>query len=795
MIRFLKVNQTHSDNLIKYGINHQFAFEQITINLNLSPQERINEVLIDMLKYLAEIGNRTRHEILDVTKTASPINIIDIEKVKNVTPKIISTSFTMKLSTSYLLKAQNTNARQQFNRFSQRHNLHQYGIFPAVTIAKPPIEFEDDLAVHEGIYFNFAQRVEPQKFKFERVRPLQNSLESIKDCDEQIEYFFDNVKDLEDSHLLWLMSNIVDYSSAAAYIKKLRKRDGRLTAFYKIAKDMYPDPLPYSKIVGDDKFRYDFIYEAVNSPLTKTIQIAPEAPSLEHNEIFGKLDNIFRACLDDNKTRIHLIRLDTGTGKTTVAMKYLSKKMAYIAPTHRLLQQSIEDLKKLNPDILDQIVYIPQITDEELPEGEKKQILLESRKQGLSKKVKKLQKEIIKNQGSPKLQKKYVEYLEAMEKKEGVPFLTHARFSMTNMFSKNFQNVEVFLIDEDPTKILFPSVEYADEFVIDELNRFIEFCVKAYKLHPNAVKRGAQRKLEAVEAIRKVINSIKLNETITENRGEYFFKKNADLIQTMATDMSKLKNPQKLDFLSVLAAKIFVKKQNGKANKYYADNSARFRGKKLIVMSATLDKNVHFPMFARLVNPDTHWYDVGRTKNEGKIYCYPEFSTTKAALANTPAYVEKINETINALQIDNVLTYKDMKDKFPKKTAQMHFYNSAGYNDLSGKNLAVVGTPNNQIEEIVAIGYLIFEKLPQSYVGTKLAVKSQAIIRDEFKFSFFTFAHREDEFFRQVHLWSTYSELLQAIGRARAVHHDCDVHVFSRLPIPQGTLKKYSEVV
>jgi hypothetical protein len=300
--------------------------------------------------------------------------------------------------------------------------------------------------------------------------------------------------------------------------------------------------------------------------------------------------------------------------------------------------------------------------------------------------------------------------------------------------------------------------------------------------------------MEVIEGIRKVIHCIKTNETVKVNRGEKFFKRNLNLVQTMANLMSDSSEPQRLDFTSVLTAKIFVKKQNGKATKFYIDNSEMFRHKKLIVMSATLDKNVHLPMFARLVNPNTHWHDVGRTKNVGNIYCYPEFSTTKAALSNNSDYVDRINDAINSLDIDNVITYKDLKDKFPNETEQMHFYNSAGYNDLSGKNIAVVGTPNNQIEEVVALGYLIFDVLPKSYVGEKLAVKNRSILRDEYKFSFFTFAHDEDEFFRRVHLWSTYNELLQAVGRARAVHHKCNVHVFSRLPIPQGKLRKYSEV-
>lgn len=805
MIRFIKVAQKHSDNLTKYKIKHQFAFEQITVDVNLSPQKRINEVLVDMLKYIAEIDSKAKYEVSDVTKIDSPIKNT-VNESKNVTPEIedakhITYSFSMKLTTNYLMKAHQTNARQQFNRFAERHNLHKYGIFPAITIDRPippdaTLEdirkYEDDIAIHEGVYFNFISSL-PRDTEITRKFEFQHSLESVRDCDEQIQWLFENIKDLTDSQLLWLMTNIIDYKEAKKVVNELKKKDKRLVVFYKIAKDMYHGPLPYSRVVSDGKFRFDYIWEAVNSPLTKTVQVNPAVPAIEHDVISKKLEEIFKQCLKDPEKRIHLVRLDTGTGKTTISMKYLSQNMAYIAPTHKLLLQSIEDVKRLNPDMMQHIVYIPQIKDEELPNCPMKNKMLEARKLGLVKEYQRLRKKVIDEEGSLELKEKYDGYKAALAKTEGIPFMTHQRFMITDSFKKSFNNVEIFLIDEDPTKIIFPSVEHSEEFVNKQLQSFIEFCTSKYRLTPNSRGKDA-KKVEILEAIKKLIKNYQTNKAISVNIAEKFFKSNLSVIESMATEMVKSKTPQQLDIGSVLTCRFFVRKQNDSGVKFYTDNTEMFRNKKIIVMSATLNDKVHYPLFARQINPNIRYYDVGRTKNVGKVYCYAEFSTTKAALSNTPKYIERINQVINSLKIDNVLTYKDFKDMFPHITEQMHFYNSAGYNDLSGKNIAVVGTPNGQIEEVIALGYLITGKIPESYVDKTLAMKSQAIIKDEFKFSFFTLAHSDDEVFRQVHLWSTYNELLQAVGRARAVHHDCEVHVFSRLPIPQCILKNYSEV-
>lgn len=799
MIRFLNVEQKHSDNLTKYGIEHQFAFGRISIKINLSGQERVNDVLVDLLKYLAGVGNRTKHELLDVTKMDALIKNISIGETKNVTPKIVVNSFTMKATTTYLLKAHETNARQQFARFTEKHNLHRYGILPAITVARPPREYEDDISFYDGVFFNFSSSEKSMSFKMKRDVASRHSLESVRDSDEQIKYFFENIKELTDLQMLWFMTNIIDYKEAKTIINDLKRTDARMTVFYKIAKDMYPEPLAYSKIIGDGKFEFDYIYQAVNNPYARPYKVLASPRTYTQTEQQARMVKVFNEILDDPTNAIHCVKVDAGTGKTRVMLEdFLSYNMAYLAPTHKLLLQSMNDLKKYNPELYKHVVYFPQITDEELPECEKKLDLLQARRIGDHKKVKNLQKEIINKYGKPSLKKKLLQYEKATNTKEGIPFITFQRFLMTHMFDKKYKNVDTFIIDEDIVKLLFPNYEHSDGFIIMELNKLVKFANKHYQLEgfgERELHYHEKKILKLVTEIKSFMRKIRSKEVITVNYQQAFFKSNGELTLKLIRKMIIEGYKIKLNYSEILQCELLIKKNNGQATKYYHNNAKMLQGKKLIIMSATLNKDVHVPLLGRQINPNVRFHDLGRTEIKGNLYQYADFSTTKFSLKTKPERVEKINETLDNLDISNVITYMNNKEDFGRITEQMHFYNSAGYNDLSGKNIAIIGTPNGQPEDVVALGYLVKNELPKSYVGETLAFRSQSMFKDEWKLPFYTFAHKDDEFFRKLHLWSTYNELVQAVGRARQTHHDNDCFVFSQLPLPQAQIKTYSEVI
>ena len=115
---------------------------------------------------------------------------------------------------------------------------------------------------------------------------------------------------------------------------------------------------------------------------------------------------------------------------------------------------------------------------------------------------------------------------------------------------------------------------------------------------------------------------------------------------------------------------------------------------------------------------------------------------------------------------------KHMEDK-----PYIYFGNSAGYNNLRGKDLAVVGTYH--INPIVyrMIYYCLTRKV------CKDEPKNRIITHDNLELVYFTYSN---VLMREIQLWYISSELEQCVGRARALREDCNVYVFSDFPVEQA---------
>ena len=59
--------------------------------------------------------------------------------------------------------------------------------------------------------------------------------------------------------------------------------------------------------------------------------------------------------------------------------------------------------------------------------------------------------------------------------------------------------------------------------------------------------------------------------------------------------------------------------------------------------------------------------------------------------------------------------------------------------------------------------------------------RERTVELDEYEVSVATCS--ADTNIQHIYLWLAYSEIVQAVGRARLVNNDCTVHVFAKLPI------------
>lgn len=142
-----------------------------------------------------------------------------------------------------------------------------------------------------------------------------------------------------------------------------------------------------------------------------------------------------------------------------------------------------------------------------------------------------------------------------------------------------------------------------------------------------------------------------------------------------------------------------------------------------------------------------------------------------------------ILNTFNVLQEKYVksgfepITYKD----YTLSKHDIYFRKLVGVDFLSGKNCVVIGTPNLP-EEIYKL------KAYQLY-GTEIKDywRPQEVTYNNYKFFFNTFT---DNRLQELHLSSVESELEQAVGRARLLRNNCQVHVYSNFPVKQAIFKE-----
>jgi hypothetical protein len=128
-----------------------------------------------------------------------------------------------------------------------------------------------------------------------------------------------------------------------------------------------------------------------------------------------------------------------------------------------------------------------------------------------------------------------------------------------------------------------------------------------------------------------------------------------------------------------------------------------------------------------------------------------------------------------------VITFKAFKDRFLNVCKNIHFGNCSGYDDLKGKNIAVVGTPHPPQSLVELIAAVLGMETPP-YVS----VVQQEIFRNGFRFIFRTY---ENLNLQNIHLALIEQELIQAVGRARILRTNATVWLFSNYPLPD-----YSDV-
>ena len=450
------------------------------------------------------------------------------------------------------------------------------------------------------------------------------------------------------------------------------------------------------------------------------------------------MEKRFHDILNEDSTNIFIMKLPTGIGKT----KLLENVTATLAlPTNALKEEVFERVavrKTMTPTL-------PELKCADLQR--KIQYLYSV---GLNEVAVKLIHSISKNN-----QHKYEEDIVALKKyikdlrtayaaNRTAVVTTHTR-----AIYSNFQS-DTIIFDEDPIQTLLP--------------------IKSFNISDFIKLEGIFSENIEIPAVIDYLRSVPKGQCITTPQFSFDIRKFIDKIS---------KNNMLTDIISFVQSDYFIRDIIN-PNIYNYITKSDFPKKKIIVMSATISSSIYTALYGDRVKI----VDFSDVKHAGSIIQNTSKSFSRESLRLS---IDKIDRIINT-DLPSI-TFKEFVNKIENGVKEMYFGNVSGYDTLKGKDINVIGTPHLHNSVYLLIANSIGLKLKPS----DLIMEYIAIEWNGFKFKFNCYVN---EALRDIQLSMIESQLIQAVGRARALREECNVYVYSNLPLRVSTeiiSKKYTK--
>jgi len=343
------------------------------------------------------------------------------------------------------------------------------------------------------------------------------------------------------------------------------------------------------------------------------------------------------------------------------------------------------------------------------------------------------------------------DYLSAMEEISNTDkniITTHKRLLLEKQFS---DKKSTYIFDEDPLTYCIPSGTIILEDLIN-LNRFLNGEVSKFVKH----------------CISTIMNSNE-NEVIDFNKDASRLGPQKQTIETHATKtIFNQINSNVLDFLFTDYTPFVKKNIKGKVQVYYIKKVQFPKNKKVIILSATADSFIYEKLYPER-NIIIH--EIGNIELKGKIIQIENYSFSRAQL-NIGRGMKHHNLAKAISGELSVITYKKVKMNFINPN--VHFGALRGHNNLAAQNIIIVGTPREHETK-----YLLYARI----LNLQYKTTEQKNMRCEYNGFEFNFYAYIDDNLRNLQFKLIEAELVQAIGRARLLWHDCTVTVLSNFPI------------
>lgn len=192
---------------------------------------------------------------------------------------------------------------------------------------------------------------------------------------------------------------------------------------------------------------------------------------------------------------------------------------------------------------------------------------------------------------------------------------------------------------------------------------------------------------------------------------------------------------------------------------------------KMTILSATADEKM-YQDFCK--NRKVKFREIPKVEYVGRLIQYSHAPLSRENIRKLT--FEKVTDAVFNVT-ENVVPLITFKE-YATRDLQIYFGKTEGFDELKGKNIAVVGTPHKPEAlykyTAMLLGYDITETLHDRRVKKGI-----------FEFRFMTY---KDLNLQRIQFWYIEGELLQAIGRARLLRENAVVWAFTNFPLEQAEL-------
>ena len=501
--------------------------------------------------------------------------------------------------------------------------------------------------------------------------------------------------------------------------------------------------------------------------------------------------------------KICVIRADCGAGKThsmilaMIEQVRAGKKVLYAAPTHRLLNETYAAiLGAAFPDIAiyrwPELIQYIEIDDADLACEIKHYWASRHYGNAATKISQWAQRQVHEKQyylqersNLDEQARDILDYLSAKEHQEdrhpALWLVTHARLVFASI------SADIAFIDEDPLlKSLLPvrQCRYSD------LNRLLS-GVRAFACDSKQDVKERQSAETTAESIAQLLQTIWKSSAncVTpmppmDFPSAGFLRKILPAPVRFCSDREEAEGEQSdvLEFLTSSTV-AFVCPQDGAAKDrivFVGRRRLPTRIDKYIIASASASRT----LYEAYLTSDIEFLDMPPIIHQGQLILHPEKSFANWSLLGGSKInrLEKIQEILQRHPGVPVICSKTCKNALPAEQQERivcTFGAAEGLNGFQGSDLVVIGVLNRPDYVYKLLAVALGNKLG---LDTTLELANQRVQRNGFEFGAFTF---DNELLQEIQLSMVETELEQAVGRARLVSQDCQVDLYTNIPLLQ----------